>query len=193
MIRGGALESVTVGRVLTSHKRPLPWHCLALSACVVRTSFGSPCRLLLPRTCLPPAEQPMAPPRDTAGSTTPPQHFQPAAPGRYNQKSTFRNGTTEEGWFYPTPASLKAAADVRGARAVSSSDYGLDQSDDVPARRQRGGLLPALPVRQQLHVRHGAPRVTRRAGARLTCVCDPHGPRGHLPEDSGGLFAATRG
>ena len=61
----------------------------------------------------------MAPPRDTAGSTTPHQQPQQAdAPGRYNQKSTFRNGTTEEGWFYPTPAALKAAADVRGARAA---------------------------------------------------------------------------
>ena len=61
----------------------------------------------------------MAPPRDTAGSATPHQQFQQAdAPGRYNQKSTFRNGTTEEGWFYPTPAALKAAVDVRGARAA---------------------------------------------------------------------------
>ena len=66
----------------------------------------------------------MAPPRDTAGSTTP--HQQPQqptdAPGRYNQKATtFRNGTTEEGWFYPTPAAVKAAADVRGARAALNS------------------------------------------------------------------------
>ena len=66
------------------------------------------------------AGSPMAPPRDTAGSTTPHQQPQPAdAPGRYNQKSTtFRNGTTESGWFYPTPAALKAAADVRGARSA---------------------------------------------------------------------------
>ena len=55
----------------------------------------------------------MSPPRDTAGSAAP-QPQQPADAGRYNQKSTtFRNGTTEEGWFYPTPAALKAAADVR--------------------------------------------------------------------------------
>ena len=61
----------------------------------------------------------MAPPRDTAGSTTPHQQQPADAPGRYNQKSTtFRNGTTESGWFYPTPAALKAAADVRGARAA---------------------------------------------------------------------------
>ena len=60
----------------------------------------------------------MAPPRDTAGSAGTHQPQQAAAPGRYNQKSTFRNGTTEEGWFYPTPAALKAAADVRGARAA---------------------------------------------------------------------------
>ena len=60
----------------------------------------------------------MAPPRDTAGSSGTHHHSQPAAaPGRYNQKSTFRNGTTEEAWFYPTPAALKAAADVRGTRA----------------------------------------------------------------------------
>jgi len=63
----------------------------------------------------------MAPPRDTAGSTTP--NHQPAdSPGRYNQKATtLRNGATEEGWFYPTPAALKAAADVRGARAARES------------------------------------------------------------------------
>jgi len=62
----------------------------------------------------------MAPPRDTAGSTTSHQQLQPAdAPGLLNQKSTtFRNGTTEEGWFYPTPAAVKAAADVRGARTA---------------------------------------------------------------------------
>ena len=61
----------------------------------------------------------MAPPRDTTGSAGAHKHFEPAEkPGRFNQKSTFRNGTTEEGWFYPTPAALKAAADVRGARAA---------------------------------------------------------------------------
>ena len=59
----------------------------------------------------------MAPPRDTTGSAGTHQPQQADAPG-YNQKSTFRNGTTEEGWFYPTPASLKAGADVRGARAA---------------------------------------------------------------------------
>ena len=59
----------------------------------------------------------MAPPRDTAGSAGTHQPQQADAPG-HNQKSTFRNGTTEEGWFYPTPAALKAAADVRGARAA---------------------------------------------------------------------------
>ena len=62
----------------------------------------------------------MAPPRDTAGSAG--THQQPqqadAPPGRHNQKSPFRNGTTEEGWFYPTPAAVKAAADVRGARGA---------------------------------------------------------------------------
>jgi len=61
----------------------------------------------------------MSPPRETTGSAG--THQQPQkhdAPGRDNQKSTFRNGTTEEGWFYPTPAALKAAADVRGARAA---------------------------------------------------------------------------
>ena len=64
----------------------------------------------------------MSPPRDTAGSAAPQQTQQPADAGRYNQKSTtFRNGTTEEGWFYPTPAALKAAADVRGTRAARES------------------------------------------------------------------------
>ena len=62
----------------------------------------------------------MAPPRETAGSTTPPQQPADAGPGpRYNQKATsLRNATTEAGWFYPTPAALKAAADVRGACAA---------------------------------------------------------------------------
>ena len=100
----------------------------------------------------------MAPPRDTAGSTTP--HQQPqqadAGPGRYNQKATtLRNATAEAGWFYPTPALCKAGADVRGARAAREF-FRHEGLSDVPARRQRGGVLPALPVRQQLHVRHGA-------------------------------------
>ena len=61
----------------------------------------------------------MAPPRDTAGSAGTHQQLQQHdAPGPYNKKSTFRNGTTEEGWFYPTPAAVKAAADVRGARTA---------------------------------------------------------------------------
>ena len=59
----------------------------------------------------------MSPPRDTAGSAQPQQTAD--APGRYNQKSTtLKNGTAEAGWFYPTPAALKAAADVRGARSA---------------------------------------------------------------------------
>ena len=63
----------------------------------------------------------MSPPRDTAGSAGAHQPQPADAPGRYNQKATFRNGTTEEGWFYPTPAALKSAADVRGARAARKS------------------------------------------------------------------------
>ena len=64
----------------------------------------------------------MAPPRDTTGSAGAHQQPQQAdAPARYNQKSTFRNGTTEEGWFYPTPATLKSAADVRGAHTARES------------------------------------------------------------------------
>ena len=48
-----------------------------------------------------------------------------------NKKSTtFRNGTTEEGWFYPTPAALKAAADVRGARAAR--EFFRPSRSDVP-------------------------------------------------------------
>ena len=62
----------------------------------------------------------MAPPRDTACSAPPQPH--PADAVAHNQKSTtFRNGTTEEGWFYPTPAALKAGADVRGTRAARES------------------------------------------------------------------------
>ena len=72
----------------------------------------------------------MAPPRDTAGSAGHQQPQQAAATGRYNQKSTFRNGTTEEGWFYPTPAALKAAADVRGAR--TAREFFRRSRSDVP-------------------------------------------------------------
>ena len=61
----------------------------------------------------------MSPPRETTGSAGAHQPQPADAPARYNQKSTtLRNGTTESGWFYPTPAALKAAADVRGARAA---------------------------------------------------------------------------
>ena len=68
------------------------------------------------------AELPMAPPRDTAGSAGTHQPQPADAPPRYNQKSTtLRNGATEEGWFYPTPAALKAAPDVRGTRAARES------------------------------------------------------------------------
>ena len=72
----------------------------------------------------------MSPPRDTAGATgTQPQPAE--RPGRYNQKSTtFRNGTTESGWFYPTPAALKTAADVRGARAAQ--EFFRPSRSDVP-------------------------------------------------------------
>ena len=60
----------------------------------------------------------MAPPRDTAGAAGTHQP-QPADAALYNQKSTtLRNGTTETNWFYPTPAALKAAVDVRGARTA---------------------------------------------------------------------------
>ena len=62
----------------------------------------------------------MSPPRDT---TTP--HQQPqqadAGPGRNQKSTTLRNGTTETNWFYPTPAALKAGADVRGTRAARES------------------------------------------------------------------------
>ena len=167
-----------VGRVLTSHKRPLPWHCLALSALCAHRSAAPTVYFFLALVCRL-RSSPMAPPRDTTGSAGAHKHFEPAEkPGRFNQKSTFRDGTTEEGWFYPTPAALKASADVRGAR--SAQEFFRPSRSDVPTRRQRRGLLPALPVRFELHVRHGAPRVTSRAGALfpcslgLTCVCDPN-------------------
>lgn len=65
----------------------------------------------------------MAPPGDTPG---PAAVQQPQTDAR----SAFRDGTKEDGWFYPTPAALAAAAsagakDVRGtvaARHRSSSD-----------------------------------------------------------------------
>ena len=84
----------------------------------------------------------MAPPRDTAGSagTHQPQQPADAGPGRYNQKSTFRNGTTEEGWFYPTPAALKAAADVRGTRAARES---CRLRTTAPRQRPRAGNAEA--------------------------------------------------
>ena len=72
----------------------------------------------------------MAPPRDTAGSAGTHQQLQQAAAPGYSQKATFRNGTTEEGWFYPTPAALKASADVRGAR--SAQEFFRPSRSDVP-------------------------------------------------------------
>ena len=75
----------------------------------------------------------------TAGVATPHQQQADAGPGRFNQKSTtLRNGTTETNWFYPTPAALKAAPDVRGTRAVSSSDYGasIDSRPRAQATRK---------------------------------------------------------
>ena len=65
----------------------------------------------------------MAPPAATS-SATPPQQPQQHDAGRNQKATTFRNGTTESGWFYPTPAALKAGADVRGTRAARKpSDY----------------------------------------------------------------------
>ena len=60
----------------------------------------------------------MSPPRETTGSAGHRTPQQADAPARNQKSTTLRNGATEEGWFYPTPAALKAAADVRGARAA---------------------------------------------------------------------------
>ena len=149
-----------------------------MSACVVCVRSAAPAvYFFLALVC--PRSSPMAPPRDTTGSAGAHKHFEPAEkPGRFNQKSTFRNGTTEEGWFYPTPAALKASADVRGAR--SAQEFFRPSRSDVPTRRQRRGLLPALPVRLELHVRHGAPRV-RNAGAPLNlCSRSPRAARARV-------------
>ena len=57
------------------------------------------------------------------------------------------------------------------ARAQRRVFYGA--AINPPARRQRGGLLPALPVRLELHVRHGAPRVRRAASPLNLCLRSP--------------------
>ena len=57
------------------------------------------------------------------------------------------------------------------ARAQRRVFYGA--AINPTARRQRGGLLPALPVRFELHVRHGAPRVRRAASPLNLCLRSP--------------------
>ena len=114
----------------------------------------------------------MSPPRDTAGSAAPRQAQQPADAGHNQKSTTFRNGTTEEGWFYPTPAALKAAADVRGTRAARESCCLRS------IRRPRAQATPRPTTRTSSSI-----PITRTAwctaseGARvpprLTCVCDP--------------------
>ena len=125
----------------------------------------------------------------TAGVATPHQQQADAGPGRFNQKSTtLRNGTTETNWFYPTPAALKAGADVRGTRAAR------EFFSTVAPRSLR-----AQATRRPTTRTSSSTRITRtawctaneaRAPPRLTCVCDPQRTRGHLPEDYGGLFAS---
>ena len=124
----------------------------------------------------------MAPPFDTAGSAGTHQPQQADAAARYNQKSTtFRTGTTEEGWFYPTPAALKAAADVRGTRAARESCCLRS------IRRPRAQATPKL-----ITPTSSSTRTTRTAwctaseAARLTCVCDPQRPRGLFIRGVGG-------
>ena len=83
----------------------------------------------------------MAPPRDTAGSTTPHQFQQAdAGPGRNQKSTTLRNATAEAGWFYPTPALCKAGADVRGARAARES---CRLRTTAPRQRPRAGNAEA--------------------------------------------------
>jgi hypothetical protein len=172
---------------------PMPFWFLCSTLCF----SGLPSSTFLPRAALAPRSSPMAPPRDTAGSAGHQQPQQPAAaPGRFNQKSTFRNGTTEEGWFYPTPAALKSGADVRGAaRRGNSSVYEGGIGSDVPAQATRKPITRTS----------SSIRTTRTAWCTasdeacgrpflrwgLTCVCDPKGSREGSSEECGGLRAGS--
>ena len=59
------------------------------------------------------------------------------------------------------------------ARAPCRLRTTAPRSIHVPARRQRGSLLPALPVRFELHVRHGAPRVACGPSPLNLCLRSP--------------------
>ena len=130
----------------------------------------------------------MAPPRDTAGSagTHQPQQPADAGPGRYNQKSTFRNGTTEEGWFYPTPAALKAAADVRGTRAARESCClrSIRRPRAQATRKPITRTSSSTATTRTAWCTASEARLPALSPLGLTCVCDPHRPR----EDSSGNY-----
>ena len=134
----------------------------------------------------------MAPPRDTAGSagTHQPQQPADAGPGRYNQKSTFRNGTTEEGWFYPTPAALKAAADVRGTRAARESCClrSIRRPRAQATRKPITRTSSSTATTRTAWCTASEARLPALSPLGLTCVCDPHRPR----EDSSGNYGGLR-
>ena len=156
---------------------------MALSACVVRTSFGSPYRLLLPRAVCRPRSRPWrrletleallsSPNKPTRRGVTTRSPPSATAPRR-------RAGSTRR----PRRSKPRRTSAARAQRRVF---YGA--AINPTARRQRGGLLPALPVRLELHVRHGAPRVVFPALRSLTCVCDPQ----RLCEDSSEEYGGPR-
>ena len=133
----------------------------------------------------------MSPPRDTAGSAAPRQFQQPADAGHYNQKSTtFRNGTTEEGWFYPTPAALKAAADVRGTRAARESCClrSIRRPRAQATRKPITRTSSSTATTRTAWCTASEARLPALSPLGLTCVCDPHRPR----EDSSGNYGGLR-
>ena len=131
---------------------------------------------------------PMAPPRDTAGTQQQPQQHE--RQGRYNQKSTFRNGTTEEGWFYPTPAAVKAAADVRGARAARESCClrSIRRPRAQATRKPITRTSSSTATTRTAWCTASEARLPALSPLGLTCVCDPHRPR----EDSSGNYGGLR-
>ena len=142
---------------------------MALSACVVRTSFGSPYRLLLPRAVCRPRSRPWrrletleallsSPNKPTRRAATT-RNLPSAAGPRKRAGSTRRRRRSK-------PRRTSAARARRGNFSDCTSSINA-------ARRQRRGLLPALPVRFELHVRHGAPRVRRAASPLNLCLRSP--------------------
>ena len=94
------------------------------------------------------------------------------------KKSTFRNGTMEEGWFYPTPAALKAAADVRGGARGA-----VILRPSMPTSRAQATFMPTTRTSSSTQPNYAA-WCTGVTSPLNSCLRSPEVAR-HLPEDCG--------